>query len=407
VAVGLAQPRPGPPPAPVPTTCPGSQHLDATLFLIGDGGAPADAEQPPGAIGPGPLREPVLQALAVAGAERVARLGAARVALALLGDDVYPSGIPAADDPTRPRAERRLGAQLEVARRAGLRLFVLPGNHDWDEDASDGTERVLRLGRLVAASGIPDAEEVPPAGCPGPARAELGAHLELLFLDTEWWLRSAPKPGPSTCTPGDPDAVVASLAADLADSAGRHVVVMAHHPLETGGPHGVNFDWLDHLFPLRAIDPALWIPLPILGSAYPLARDLGVSEQDLPNHRYRRLQAALTRAFADAPPLVYAAGHDHGLQVIRGGPAPWLVVSGGGATREITFVRRIAGMLYGRARSGYVRLDAFDDGGVALAVVETVAHEPPHLAFEACLTAAGPTAIDGRVDRSTDRHERR
>ena len=98
----------------------------------------------------------------------------------------------------------------------------------------------------------------------------------------------------------------------------RHVVVIAHHPLVSGGPHGGYFGWQDHVFPLRNLKSWLWIPLPLIGSAYPIARAEGISSQDIPSRAYTRMRVALDSAFAGAPPLIYAGGHDHTLQVIAG-----------------------------------------------------------------------------------------
>jgi hypothetical protein len=376
LAIVLLREASPPPAAPAPARCANAGALDATLFLVGDAGAPA----------PG---EPVLEALAAAGAEQVAALGPERVAVAFLGDNVYPDGVPAEGDPGRAEAEHRLRAQIEVARRARLRAFFVPGNHDWGDGVADGWERVRRQTRLVAESGVEKAVAVPANGCPGPVRARLGARLDLLFLDTHWWLHPGPKPQGRDpgCAPADEAAVLGALASSLANRGGRHSIVMGHHPLVTGGPHSGRFAWREHLFPLRALHRALWIPLPIVGSGYPLARQLGVSVQDLSSDRYAALRAMLGETLAVSPPLVFAAGHDHGLQVIRDGRvARFQLVSGAGSSRQLTWVYPVAGTLFARAASGYARLDAFAGGAVELAVLETPWGAPPALVYSACLT---------------------
>jgi hypothetical protein len=89
----------------------------------------------------------------------------------------------------------------------------------------------------------------------------------------------------------------------------------------------------------------------------------------------------LRSALGAEPPLVYAAGHDHNLQVIEGrdlaGP---LVVSGAGSTQNVTTVTAIARTLFAHAHSGFVVLDFYGDADfgdaltgdrVMLRVVET------------------------------------
>jgi hypothetical protein len=157
----------------LPAACEGAGVADATLFLIGDAGAPRAPT------------EPLLDALAVEASERVRTLGAERVAIAFLGDNVYPDGLRRSDHEGRAEDDRRLDAQLAVVRRSGARGYVVPGNHDWENGGADGWEAVKRQTRFVAARG---ALEVPPDGCPGPVSAHLGARLWPVFLDTQWWL---------------------------------------------------------------------------------------------------------------------------------------------------------------------------------------------------------------------------
>ncbi len=383
-AVAVATGSATAPAPPIAAHCAGDEPVESVLFLIGDAGAPLPAED-----GGDPVAaDPVLRALAVAGADAVARVGPERAAAVFLGDNVYPDGIPPEPGPDRERAERRLGAQIEALRRAGLRAWFLPGNHDWgDGDADDGRARVRRQGELLAASGIATLQ--PANACPGPERVRLGDHVELVLLDTAWWLHdgAAPRDPGSSCATRSEAEVTAALVAALHEivASGRHAVVAAHHPLATGGPHGLRFRWTDHLFPLRSLDPRLVLPLPILGSAYPLARILGASPQDFSHPRNRALRRALEGAMEQAPPLVYAAGHEHGLQLLRGNAARWLVVSGAGSSRKITFVRPALGALYGEAVPGFARLDVRRNASVELRFFATPDGEPANERFSACL----------------------
>ncbi len=383
-AVAVATGSATAPAPPVAAHCAGDEPLESVLFLIGDSGAPlpaSDGEDPVDA-------EPVLRALAAAAADAVAEIGPERAAAVFLGDNVYPDGTPPEPGPERDRAERRLGTQLEALRRAGLRAWFLPGNHDWgDGGFDDGRARVRRQGELLAASGI--ATLRPAEACPGPERVRLGDQIELVLLDTAWWLHgdAAPRAPDASCAARSEADVTAALVAALHEIAasGRHAVVAAHHPLATGGPHGLHFRWTDHLFPLRLLDSRLVLPLPILGSAYPLARILGASPQDFSHPRNRALRRTLEGALAQAPPLVYAAGHEHGLQLLRGNAARWLVVSGAGSSRKITFSRSVEGTLYAEAVPGFARLDVRRGGSVELRFFMAPATGPRRERFSACL----------------------
>ena len=364
--------------APLSPHCEGAGALDATLFLVGDAGAPRAP------------REPLLDALASEASARVAMLGSDRVAIALLGDNVYPSGLHAPGHEERPEDERRLNAQLEALRRSGARRFVLPGNHDWSNGETDGWEAVQRQTLFVAEHG---ASEMPPDGCAGPLSATLGEHLELVFLDTQWWLHDGPRPDQTTsgCAATSEADIERALGTALRDAGERHAIVLAHHPLRTGGPHGGKFGWKEHVFPLRELSPSLWIPIPLLGSILPVARMLGVSVQDFPSDTYQAMIASIERGLEVAPPLVFAAGHEHGLQLIRGGGSPsFHVVSGAGSLAYLTWAYPVEGTLFAAAEPGYVRLDAFADGAVELTLEEVAGEGARREIFSACLAAVSP-----------------
>ncbi len=195
--------------------------------------------------------------------------------------------------------------------------------------------------------------------------------LRLVALDTQWWLHSGPRPEhpTSSCPADSPDEVVTSLVGALADTGDRVVVVLAHHPLVSNGPHGGHFGWQDHLFPLRHVAPWLWVPLPLVGSVYPLARQLGIEAQDQAGGANRRMRAALEDAFAEHPPLVYASGHEHVLEVHRWTSARYALVSGAGMFDHTDPVGWSDGTLYAAAHSGFMRIDVTQPGRARLGVM--------------------------------------
>jgi hypothetical protein len=344
---------PAPPPTPLPALAP--EQLALSLYLIGDAGAPA------------PHGEPVLQALS-----RELHAGTTQRVVVFLGDNAYPRGLPAADQPDRKEAERRLAAQVDVVTGAQVRGYFVPGNHDWARHRKEGWDAIRRQQRFIDSAGGGAALLLPGGGCPGPSVVDLGQRVRLVLLDTQWWLHHGPKPtDPTSSCPEDSEReVVDSLQGALTGAGGRLVVVVAHHPFASGGEHGGHFTWQDHIFPLRLIAPWLWIPLPWIGSLYPAARREGISSQDMPSAAYQRLIAALRRAFAGAAPALYAAGHEHNLQVIADGPARLELVSGGGIYGHSGAAVRIHGTRFARNASGFARLDVPVVGKARLAILQ-------------------------------------
>lgn len=331
-------------------------EIETSLLLIGDAGSPS-------ARG-----EPVLAAL-----EHEARRDTANTVIVYLGDNIYPRGLPDSTTPAplRREAERRLQEQIDVGRRAGVRTIFVPGNHDWAKSGADGWNAIRRQERYIADNGAALAELLPRGGCPGPVTVDVGAHVRLIAIDTQWWLQRHAKPmdAASGCATFSESQVVAALEQTLRDGRTRHAIVMGHHPLVSAGPHGGHFSVLDHLFPLREVARWLWIPLPIIGSLYPLARQSGISAQDISSRTNRRMREALEHAFAEHPPLVYADGHEHNLQVLDGRSARHLIVSGAGIVGHEGGVGWRRDTRYATDAAGFVRLDFLRDDRVRLGVV--------------------------------------
>ncbi len=343
-----------PPAATPPVVAALPDEVETTLFLVGDAGAPAE-------------NDPVLQELA-----RQATAMKDKAEIVFLGDNVYPRGIPAADALDRDEAERRLLRQVRVATTTGTPAIFIPGNHDWAYMGADGWNAILREDSIITVAGDTLAQLLPSSGCPGPVAVDIRLRLRLVLLDTQWWLHKWQKPSPefpNPCSADEPQEVLDSLAADLAGAGDRAVVVVGHHPLESGGTHGGYFPLTDQIFPLRRFRKWLWIPLPILGSAMPMARQRGVSEQDISGPANREMRHALEQVFDKYKPLVYASGHDHDLQVLAGSNARHLLVSGTGYYGHVSAVQYGSDTKYAAAESGFMRLDIFHDGRVRLGVV--------------------------------------
>jgi hypothetical protein len=342
-----------------------------SLFLIGDGGNPAEVE-------------PVLTALA-----RQAGVAPSRSTIVFLGDNIYPAGLPDSADPTRPEMERRLRHQLEVASAAGVQSIMLPGNHDWMKGAAGGWEAVRREGRLVASASAGTVEYLPGDGCPGPVVREPGDWLRLVVLDTQWWLHDGPKPGEgSECGAGTKAEVVGALREAVSGAGDRAVIVVSHHPYQSGAVHGGHFTFRQHVFPLTELAPWAWLPLPVVGSLYPVARILGISSQDVGSGEYSAMIRAMDSATAGQRPLAWAAGHEHTLQVLEGGAARYMLVSGTGYFGHSSPVGWLDRTRYASSSGGFMRLDALVDGRIRLGVVEVAADGSAREGFSMYLRGA-------------------
>jgi hypothetical protein len=349
-----------PPPVPEPDS------IAETLFLIGDAGRPASGG------------EPVLIAL-----RQQVQAAAAHAIVVFLGDNLYPAGLPAPGAPDLAEMERRLDDQVDAVKDSGARVVFIPGNHDWAEGSAEGWDSVRREAKRVEERGGASVSFLPKGGCPGPEVLDLGERLRLVALDTQWWLQPHERPDhpAPTCPADSPAEVIAALEAALAGAGERDVVVVGHHPLQSGGPHGGQFGFKQHLFPLTEWKKSFYLPLPVIGSLYPAARANGVISQDIPSEAYGKMREAFAGALREKSPLAWASGHEHVLQVIESRHWGRVLVSGSGIYGHQTYVRDVEGSRFRAARPGYMRIDFLRDGRRRLGVIEVEKDGRSHEAF--------------------------
>jgi len=338
---------------PAKTPFPEENNLRIRLLFIGDAGNTRE-------------NDPVLSKL-IDWASKIPE----KTTVVFLGDNIYPAGMPDKEDSERGEAERRILAQIEVIKKSRARGFFIPGNHDWKR----GLTGLIRQEDFVKQELGGDNTFLPTAGCPGPIKIDL-ENIRIIVMDTCFWLNKKLKPKDG-CPHKDLDASLSTLRTLLETSGERHIVFIGHAPLDTHGAHGGFFDWKDHLFPLTYIKNWLWIPLPAIGSLYPLIRwNVAGYNEDLSSSVYKKMVKQLKEVFAVRKPLIYAAGHEHSLQVLEGGEAAgYILVSGAGSISKLSSVRHGNNTLFAHLHIGFMSVDFWKDGSVWIYVVEPGEHD--------------------------------
>lgn len=332
-----------------PIAEPAPEEIEAVVFLVGDAGATAAG------------RSPLLERL---GGD-VERWSAAlaqdsAVAVAFLGDNVYPDGLRDRTHSGFSADSARLWNQVDLlagpaARRHRTTGWFLAGNHDWG--SMTGTAGLSRLRNqedalLRARSTGANVTMIPEAGSPGPDIRDIGDQFRLVFIDTHWFLQD----------PIDEEGTrfFEELRGTFETAGDREILVISHHPWATSGPHGVSEGG-------RAL------------GYYWLLEKSGTLVQDLNSPVYSDFIRAFRQVVRETGrrPLVFAGGHDHSLQVFRGKTSTdplYSLVSGAGS--KLTPVSEADGLRYAASRPGYMTLMLGVDGSVRLFVE---AGSPAHL----------------------------
>ena len=322
---------------------------DFQLLLIGDCGKVPEGEMQPVFV-------KLQEELSVAGKNS---------GIIYLGDNIYEYGLTAPDAPDRAEMERRMTAQLRPTENYEGRVLVIPGNHDWAQGKPEGLAARLREEEFVEAH-LQRGEEayLPNNGCPGPDEIVLTDNAVLLVFDSQWWLHKHEKPGKAQgCDATTDEEFLANVKAALQRNEGKEIIVAAHHPLHSYGPHGGHFHPSNHLFPMRMFKHNLWIPLPVLGTVAVVYRKYFGNIQDIPNRRYTQLQTELDALFAKYPDLIYVSGHDHNLQYLPQEGRHY-IVSGSGV--KSTYVSHGKNAAFTDAEQGFAKLVLKQEGAIWL-----------------------------------------
>ncbi|MCY7292573.1 MAG: metallophosphoesterase [Ferruginibacter sp.] len=277
-----------------------NDSVQATIVLIGDAGQLINGRQP------------------VVDAARKKVAMNANTTVIYLGDNLYKTGLPDDALPTYEIAKAPLDSQILIAGKAPVNVIFIPGNHDWANGSRNGFQSILRVQNYIDVLGNKYVRQLPRNGCPGPVEVKINDDVTLVVVDSQWWLQAFDKPGVESDCPYKTKAEVLTQLEDIfAKNDDKFVIFAMHHPIRSYGPHGGYFKIKQHIFPFTDAKPKLYIPLPIIGSAYPLTRAVFGTEQDLKHPFYQQMIGAFEGAVKGHPNVIFVSGHEHTLQLIE------------------------------------------------------------------------------------------
>jgi hypothetical protein len=254
-----------------------------------------------------------------------------------LGDNIYPRGMGLPGSKDEINTQQILQSQFVPMRNKAAVVYFIPGNHDWDRMGVNGLEKIIAQNSFLKAQNDSLLQMVPANGCPGPTAINIGDSLTIIAFDSEWWLFRHNKNNPNAdCDCNTKKEFTDKLLELLYKNRYKVILLAAHHPFQTYGHHGGYFSITDHLFPLTAASKNLYIPLPVIGSLYPLLRTIIINPEDKKHPLYKAMIKQVDEVTANFPNLLHVAGHEHGLQFIKNDQTQ--IVSGAGAKKA--FVKK-------------------------------------------------------------------
>lgn len=284
-----------------------------------------------------------------------------------LGDNIYNEGL---TDEDREHGENILAHQLVAT---DVPKIFIPGNHDWGLLPKNQNATAIRNQQaFVDEWPGGHAEFIPKEGCMGPVTRVLLDGTEnqqaivFIALDPTPWIN--PRLRKDCPTSQTEDEFLEQLDAALHQHAQDFVILGSHYPMLTGGPHGgLTYGFLTDLI----ITPIGWM-IGGLGNTY---------EPEYADW-IERTQAVLRRN----PPEIYAAGHDHSLQLLKSGDvAGMYIVSGAGAAERVSTVTHLPESYFAHAAPGFVVVDVGRTGDEETVVIRVIEANSPDAVFEMAL----------------------
>ena len=283
------------------------------------------------------------------------------------GDNLYVNGLPCEGDVCYPAGANTLDSQAYLVKGTPAHAYFIPGNHDWANGKPEGYDNILRQAAFINQVGD-NIKFYPEDGCPGPVEVPIGDNAVLIIMDSQWWLTRGEKPGiESDCQYKTEEEVLAGLK-DIIDHNPHKLILFAcHHTFKSTGVHGGYYGIKQHIFPFTELNKYLYIPLPVIGSIYPISRGVFGSPQDLKFPLYAHMVNQIDDVLKYHPYVVHLAGHEHNLQLINDSNYHYIVSGGGCKSQRVGHNKKTK---YAAARRGFAVLDIFKNKDVQVTFYE-------------------------------------
>lgn len=240
------------------------------------------------------------------------------------------------------------------------RVFFVAGEHEWNEYGVVGLHKEAKH---IRKSTKKQAVLLPRPGCGDPVEVKLTKNIVLLLLDSQWWIANweGERNVNNGCEAKSRADFSFMIREAIKSNRRKETLVAMHHPIYSKGPHGGDYSFNQHLFPLRDLNENLYIPLPGIGTAFRLLQGSIGGRQDLANATYKDFRNLLLNAATLGDGVVFAAGHEHSMQYWEKNNN-YFIVNGSGAKKTAT--RTGNGALFAYSDYGFSRLDYYGDGQV-------------------------------------------
>ncbi|MGI8582924.1 MAG: BamA/TamA family outer membrane protein [Chitinophagaceae bacterium] len=344
--------------------CLAQDTLQSRIILIGDAGELTNGRHP-----------------VVSGVRSTIPLDK-KTTIIFLGDNLYKAGLPDDAVPNYNLVKAPLDSQIVIAKGTDAKVYFIPGNHDWNNGGPHGWEAIQREQYYIEVLGDKNVDFYPKDGCPGPVEVNITDDITLIIMDSQWWIHPYDKPGIESDCPYKTKAEVLTRLDDLLSRNSKKLVLFAtHHTFRSYGIHGGYFKIKQYVFPLTDAFPKLYIPIPF-GFVYPITRGIFGTAEDMKHPAYVDLVTEVEKVIKKHDNVIYVAGHEHTLQLIKDSGYYYIVSGSGTKSNRVSKSRK---SLFATDKNGFATLEISKNKNVKATfyTVDTsgVKKEPPFNLF--------------------------
>ena len=238
------------------------------------------------------------------------------------------------------------------------KVYFVSGNQDWQLGGKEGLKEIQKavkelLGKKSTWS--------PKAGCGEPKVVELTDWITLILLDSQWhYDLEYPIIDQKDCPIDDKVEFSKELVEVLDEYDNTDLLIATHHPFMSGGTYAGYASWKDHFLP------------PVAGSLVAGLKTIGLNEQYRMHPKQQEYADLVLSKTAQLGHIIFAAGHDLGLQYIKEVPGfsitgvvksdRHFLVSGG--LSKGGYIRKLSDADFGYQGQGFSKLLYMENGEI-------------------------------------------
>ncbi len=287
--------------------------------------------------------------------------------LLVLGNFIHPKANPSSPQGESAGVSQQLDSFVNLMSPFPGKTYFLPGYLEWQRRGLKGLQEITSYLETRSGGRV---RMMPSAGCAGPEKVELTPSVNLLLVDSQWWLENWSRQiGINEgCYIGNREVYSDFLRERLKSLDFGITLVAMHHSLFSEGWYGGVYAPIDHLFPLRTVDPKLWIPLPILGSLPPFYRYTVGTRQDIAHPRYRAFRRSTLTAARQSGQFIFLSAHEQVMHYLERQDQQFIIAGSGGKAQA---TRLGKGGVFAAGRMGFGKLIFYEGGSAWLEFWET------------------------------------